>query len=78
MYCKSTNIGHVSVSNVNIVFYSNLPPAKYCYRHWHFVPILQEVVRRLVKHVNINKKTSVTKIMYNVQDYDGFFLFFFK
>jgi hypothetical protein len=77
MYCKSTNIGHVSVSNVNIVFYSNLPPTKYCYRHWHFVPILQEVVRRLVKHVNINKKTSVTKIMYNVQDYDVFFSCFF-
>ena len=77
MYCKSVNIGHVSVSNVNIVFYSNLPPAKYCYRHWHFVPIFTGSCAKTCKTCQHQQKNSVTKIMYNVQDYDGFFFCFF-
>ena len=47
-YCKSmhleslcTNIGSASVSNVNIIYYSDLPPTKYRIRHCHFTSIFE-------------------------------------
>ena len=59
-----TNISSASVSNVNIVCYSKLPPSKYRIRLWHFAPFFlisspTYLICRLIKHVNINKKRKV-------------------